>query len=266
MKQAPIAVFDSGLGGLSVLRKLIRQLPNEDFLYFGDSLNAPYGARSTQSIRTLTLEHGSRLIDQGAKALVIACNTATSAAVQELRLRYPEKIIVGIEPALKPAVDRFPGERILVMATDATLREEKFSALMGRFSQLCTIIKCPCPGLVEFVERGERNSPALLQHLQRILSPHLEPLPRAIVLGCTHYPFLTEAIRQTVGPVPELFDGADGTAKECRRRLEEGQLLNREGTGSICLTNSADDPRLIALSHSLLSLPYSADEATSNNI
>ena len=129
-RESPIAVFDSGLGGISVLRELRRQLPQERFLYFGDSANAPYGTRPTEEIRALTLKNAERLFSMGAKALVLACNTATSAAVDELRARYPEKIIIGIEPALKPAVDRHPNGKILVMATEATLRERKFAALM----------------------------------------------------------------------------------------------------------------------------------------
>lgn len=116
----PIAVFDSGLGGLSVLRALRRQMPQERFLYFGDSANAPYGSRPTEEIRALTLRSAERLFRAGAKALVVACNTATSAAIEELRARYPERIIVGIEPALKLAVERHPGGKILVMATEAT--------------------------------------------------------------------------------------------------------------------------------------------------
>ena len=129
MKNRPIAVFDSGLGGISVLRKLVEQMPQEHFLYFGDSKNAPYGSRTTEDIRALTLRNAEALFERGAKALVIACNTATSAAIDALRCYYPERIIIGIEPALKLAVSRHPGGRILVMATEATLREKKFALL-----------------------------------------------------------------------------------------------------------------------------------------
>lgn len=255
MKDRPIAVFDSGLGGISVLRKLVRQLPREDFLYFGDSANAPYGPRPTHQIRALTEKHAETLFSQGAKALVVACNTATSAAIRDLRERWPDRIIVGIEPALKPAVDYFPTGRILVMATDATLREEKFAALMAKFEGECSILKCPCPGLVEFVERGELEGDALLARLQKTLAPYLSPSPDAIVLGCTHYPFLKNAIRRAVGNSPLLLDGADGTAKETKRRLAEAGLLRESGTGTVRLENSLNTPELARLGKKLLSLP-----------
>ena len=168
----PIAVFDSGVGGLSVLRELVAQMPSEQFLYFGDSANAPYGTRQTAEIRSLTLAHAERLFDRGAKALVVACNTATSAAIGELRARWPDRVIIGIEPALKLAVSRHPGGCIGVLATEATLREEKFAALLQRCAENCHILKCPCPELVEFVERGELTGPGL----PRCLPPGRTPL------------------------------------------------------------------------------------------
>lgn len=255
MRNRPIAVFDSGLGGISVLRELIRQMPREDFLYFGDSANAPYGSRSTQEIRALTEQHARNLFDRGAKALVIACNTATSAAVRELREKYPDKIIIGIEPALKPAADAFPGGTLLVMATDATLREAKFDALMTKFQGNCTILKCPCPGLVEFVERGELEGSDLHSRLREILAPYPTEKVDAVVLGCTHYPFLKKAIREVLGERPLLLDGADGTAKETRRRLAEAGLLRTEGAGAVWLESSLPSPRILTLGKTLLQLP-----------
>lgn len=248
-RESPIAVFDSGLGGISVLRELRRQLPQERFLYFGDSANAPYGTRPTEEIRALTLKNAERLFSMGAKALVLACNTATSAAVDELRARYPEKIIIGIEPALKPAVDRHPNGKILVMATEATLRERKFAALMERYGAHCQICKCPCPALVELVERGQTSGDAVEAALRGYLADYLLPPPDAVVLGCTHYPFLRAVVRVVVGEGPELLDGADGTAKETRRRLAAADLL-RSGAGEVRLCNS--DPKMLPLSQRLL--------------
>lgn len=248
-RESPIAVFDSGLGGISVLRELRRQLPQERFLYFGDSANAPYGTRPTEEIRALTLKNAERLFSMGAKALVLACNTATSAAVDELRVRYPEKIIIGIEPALKPAVDRHPNGKILVMATEATLRERKFAALMERYGARCQICKCPCPALVELVERGQTSGDAVEAALRGYLADYLLPPPDAVVLGCTHYPFLRAVVRVVVGEGPELLDGADGTAKETRRRLAAADLL-RSGAGEVRLCNS--DPKMLPLSQRLL--------------
>ncbi len=248
--QQPIAVFDSGLGGISVLRALRTLMPQESFLYYGDSANAPYGCRTTQEIRALTMLHADRLFAGGAKALVLACNTATSAAVDALRLRYPERIVIGIEPALKPALRSFPNGKIIVMATQATLREEKFAALMESCAADCEIHTCPCPELVEFVERGELTGAAVEAVLRQELAAALLPPADAVVLGCTHFPFLSGAIRKVVGAQPRFFDGADGTARETKRRLAEAGLLCTEGSGSVELQNS--NPALLPLSQKLL--------------
>ena len=251
MKNRPIGVFDSGLGGISVLRALVQQLPGEDFLYFGDSANAPYGGRSTEEIRLLTLQCCEMLLERGCKALVLACNTATSAAVTELRRRYPDTIIIGIEPALKLAVQRHPDGKILVLATEATLREKKFAALMARYEQDCEICKCPCPELVAFVERGELEGPALEAVLQSRLGPFLTPKPQAIVLGCTHYPFLSKTISAVVGNETELLDGSEGTAKETARRLREAGLLSDRESGHVCFENSLPSEEILHRAKSL---------------
>lgn len=250
MSDAPIAVFDSGLGGLSVLQALCRELPGENFLYFGDSANAPYGPRPTAQIRALTLKHAQRLFDEGAKALVVACNTATSAAIDELRARWPERIIIGIEPALKLAVKRHPGGTVAVMATEATLREQKFAALMRREGGSCRIVKCPCPELVSFVERGELDGDLLTRVLREELSEALALQPDAAVLGCTHFPFLKRAISAVLGTHAELLDGADGTAKETHRRLALAELLCEGKKGRITIRNS--NPSLLERSERLL--------------
>ena len=252
MKELPIGVFDSGMGGISVLGELLRELPGENFLYFGDSANAPYGSRSTEEIRRLTVDNAQMLFDRGLKALVVACNTATSAAIEDLRSKYPDRVIIGIEPALKPAVTAFPGGKILVMATEATLREKKFAALLQQYESVCEIRKCPCPELVAFVERGELDSPALHEVLVRELSPHLTPLPQAAVLGCTHFPFLKTAIGRVVGPQCVLLDGSQGTARETKRRLKEKNLLSGREEGSVTFRNSSPDPGLQDLARSLL--------------
>ena len=150
-----IGVFDSGVGGISVLRQLKKLLPNERFLYYGDSANAPYGKRPSCEVQVLTLAAVEKMMTYGLKALVIACNTATSVAIRTLREKYHDLIVIGIEPALKPAVDQFPGGKIGVMATDVTLGEEKFNALLQRFADSADIVKIPAPGLVELVESGK---------------------------------------------------------------------------------------------------------------
>lgn len=248
----PIAVFDSGVGGISVLRELTKQLPQEDFLYLGDSANAPYGDKPAEQVRELTLCAFRRLEKHGFKAIVIACNTATSAAIRLLRERYCTMPVIGIEPALKPAVDRHPGGRVVVMATETTLREEKFARLMAQYRDRCDILSLPCPGVMEYVERGELDSPALEDHLRRLLAPVLVPQPDAIVLGCTHYPFLRPVLRRIVGDTTELIDGSAGTARETARQLRAANLENPQEQGSVTFLNTSEDADMIELCKKLL--------------
>lgn len=245
-----IGVFDSGVGGISVLRHLQKLLPNERFLYYGDSANAPYGRRATAQVQALTLAAAEKMLKFGVKALVVACNTATAAAIHALRQTYPELIIVGIEPALKPAVDQFPGGRIGVMATEVTLREEKFDALLRRYENAAAIFKIPAPGLVELVETGRAGSSDAEALLSTILGPYISKLD-ALVLGCTHYPLAAGAIRTVLGPRVVLIDGGEGTARETKRRLEQAGLLH-DGPGEILWQNSAENDEILALCQNLL--------------
>ena len=246
-----IAVFDSGLGGISVLRHLRRLMPGERYLYFGDSANAPYGSRSTAEVRALTLAAAEKLMaEKPLKALVLACNTATAAAVKDLRKKYPDFIVIGIEPALKVAADHYPGGRIGVMATEVTLREEKFDTLLSRFHENCSITKIPMPGLVQLVEAGKTESLEMEALLRNLLAPHIGKLD-AVVLGCTHYPLAAKAIQKVLGERVVLLDGGEGTARETRRRLMKADLLE-EGTGELILKNSGKDPALIARAYDLL--------------
>lgn len=250
-KHSDIAVFDSGVGGVSVLRELRRLMPAERFYYFGDSANAPYGRRSTEEVRALTLAAGRKLlIDRECKALVVACNTATAAAINDLRAAYPDRIIVGIEPALKLACDRHPGGTIGIMATDVTLREKKLAALMERVKQDCTVLRLPSPGIVELVEAGKAEGAEALALMERILGPLVGRLD-ALVLGCTHFPFMRKAMAQVLGNGVELLDGGEGTARETKRRLQEAGLLS-DGHGGLFVENSSDDPGKIALTLELL--------------
>ena len=247
-----IAVFDSGLGGISVLRELVHQMPHEQFLYFGDSVNAPYGSRSTAEVRALTMERVEMLMPRGLKALVVACNTATSAAIEELRRRYPDIVIVGIEPALKLAAEHCPEGRIIVMATEVTLREKKFMRLMEQYGASRDIIPLPCPELVRFVEKGLLDGPEVEDYLRTILPPELCAGAGAIVLGCTHFPFLKTAIRRVAGPEVRFFDGSGGTSAQTRRLLCERGQLRQEGDLRVILENSLGTPEILALSAKLL--------------
>ena len=244
-----IAVFDSGVGGISVLRELIKQMPGENYLYFGDSANAPYGKKSTREVQLLTLKNAQMLFDRNVKALVVACNTATAAAIDLLREAFPDKLILGIEPALKPAVRQFPAGTIGIMATQVTLREEKLSRLLAQFPD-ARVEKIAAPGLVELIEQGRANAPETEDLLRKILSPYKGKLD-GLVLGCTHYPFVKQAISRILGDGTILFDGGEGTARQTRRCLEEQGLLNN-GQGSVIMENSLGTPALLQLSFSLL--------------
>ena len=232
-----------------MLRHLLRYLPGERFLYYGDSANAPYGRRTTAQVQELTLAAAERMMKYGLKALVVACNTATAAAIQALRQTYGNLIVIGIEPALKPAVDQFPGGRIGVMATQVTLREEKFAAQMDRFPGM-HISTIPVPTLVELVEQGHLNDRAVEDLLRPALAPYAGKLD-AVVLGCTHYPFAAKTIGKLLGENTAVLDGGEGTARETKRRLEEAGLLF-QGAGELVLENSTHDPRLLRLSMELL--------------
>lgn len=247
-----IAVFDSGVGGISVLRKLLRVLPNERYLYFGDSANAPYGTRPREEVERLTLAAAEKLMARGVKAFVIACNTATSAAYEALRKKYPDTIVVGIEPALARAAELYPGGTVGVLATPRTLDGDRFRASKDRFENTVRVIPLPAPGLMELVEAEKGDSPQADELLRGILGPYVGKLD-AILLGCTHYPFAQNAISRVMGPDTELLDGAVLTAEETRRALTEHGLLYR-GPGEVVIENSMPGERMISLARRMAGL------------
>lgn len=254
LRTLPIGVMDSGLGGLSVLKEAIRILPEEDFVYYGDSANAPYGTKSTEEIRRLTFNVVDSLIKEGIKALVVACNTATGAAINELRDAYPELPILGIEPAIKPAVICNQGGRIIVMATPMTIKQEKFNELLEIYSDEAEIVPLGCEGLMEFVEYGNFDQKIINGYLQDKLEPVLTENTESIVLGCTHYPFLKRQIKEFLGDRNILLiDGAKGTSSNLKRRLYDADLLRNDGNvGAIKIMNSSDSAEIIEYSRKLL--------------
>ncbi len=235
-RELPVGVFDSGVGGISVLRQLLKILPEERFDYVGDEANAPYGTKSPEMIRALTFRQVEQMRERGIKALVVACNTATSAAIAALRERYPDMPIAGIEPAVKPAAESRDHPTVLVMATPGTVKGRKLQKLMQRFSGKAEIIALGCPGLMEFVERGELSGDGLHAYLRDLFNrwlpeTHGGKCPAdAIVLGCTHYPFVKKAIREVVGEKPDIIDGSLGCAMQMKRLLEQQDLLSRKHT------------------------------------
>ena len=256
-KNLPIGFVDSGLGGLSVLREAIKLMPAEDFIYYGDSLHAPYGVKPREEIKQLTFACVEKLLARGIKGVEVACNTATSAAVRQLRLTYPELPIVGIEPAIKPAVVNGKGGRILVLATPMTIKQDKFRHLLDRYKEQAEIISVPCDGLMEFVEHGDLNGQELDDYFAEKLGDVLTDDTESIVLGCTHYPFLKKELRHFLGDRKiQLLDGSYGTSKELKRRLDEKGLLREENRiGIIEIENSSGKQELIDLSWKLLKLP-----------
>ena len=235
---APIGMFDSGVGGVSVLREAVSLLPHEQFIFYGDTLHAPYGTRPREEVYALSKAVVEDLLARGAKAIVIACNTATSAAAARLRAEYDFPII-GMEPALKPASLLHKDGVVLSLATPGTIAGEKYAMLVSQYGE--GVISLPCPGLMEFAERGEMTGEALHDYLAHLLGPYLQKNVEAIVLGCTHYVFLKNAIAEFFPSVP-LIDGNSGTVRQLARRLAECNLLAPEDAkGGVTLLSSGGE-------------------------
>ncbi|MDU5108921.1 MAG: glutamate racemase [Clostridium sp.] len=254
-KNRPIGFFDSGVGGLSVMREALKIMPNEDYIYFGDSKNAPYGIKSVEEVRELTFRAVEFLLNKGVKGIAVACNTATSAAVADLRKMYPDLPLVGIEPALKPAVESVNDGSILIMATPMTLKEAKFNRLMKKYEDRADIVPVPCPGLMEFIEEGKLHGEEVEQYLLDKVNTYKKGKISSIVLGCTHYPFIEPLLSKIVGEDTVIIDGGLGTAKELKRRLNEKELLtDSTEVGKVEIINSLDKEEIIDLSYRLLEL------------
>ena len=259
LSQNPIGVFDSGVGGISVLRTARILLPGEDFIYYGDTAHAPYGTKPPEEVKGYVLKVADHLMKQGAKAILIACNTATSVAAQTLRASVAIPVI-GMEPALKPAALLRHGGKILVMATPVTLRLPKFQRLMEQYGEGAYPV--PCPGLMEFVERGEWEGEEIRTHLKGLLSPFKDESVDAVVLGCTHYIFLRQLIQSMFPPKTAVLDGNIGTVRQLHRRLAELNLLRmRENGGGVVLQTSGDPNEMIPRMNMLLHLPLDKFDA-----
>lgn len=235
----PVGVFDSGVGGISVLSELVKLMPYENFIYFGDSANAPYGTKPLDKVAELTIHTADMLIAKGCKCLVIACNTATVAAVSRIRNMYPAIPVIGIEPALKPAALDNPGKRILVLATHITLNQSKFLNLMTRYKDLADIFTLEAPGIVEAVEKGLTDSQEFMDYLKNLLHEYIDNPVDAVVLGCTHYPFVKRQILEALQYTPAVYDGGNGTARETLHQLTmHGIVSHSVSKGTIEFLNS----------------------------
>ena len=253
-----VGVFDSGVGGISVLKKLVRTLPHEDFVFFGDSAYAPYGEKTRDQVLERSRAIVDSLLDKGAKAIVIACNTATSVAAATLREEYAEVPIIGVEPALKPATLDAANKRILVMATPVTLRLDKYQQLAERWGAGHEVIDAPCPGLAARIERGDLDNPDVVRLLEQLIGGYRGEVD-AVVLGCTHYPFVANHIRTVLGDV-DLYDGAEGTARQLERKLaERGLLTTSDNVGRVAFESSVDTPAELDLYRFLFDHPIDAE-------
>jgi glutamate racemase len=242
MNSSPIGVFDSGVGGLSLLCELRRLLPNEDFIYYGDRANAPYGAKTHAEILDISKGIFDELIRRGCKAIVVACNTATAVAIEPLRAAYPHLPVIGIEPAVKPA--RLSGcKRVLVLATPVTVSESRFAALLrANSSDGCEFIGVPCRELAYMIE-NDKTPDEIEEYMSTIFAPYREEGFDGIVLGCTHYPFAKDEIKRAAGESVKIFDGSDGTARHTKNLLEElslNSLARKIGTVEFISSDGSD--------------------------
>lgn len=237
----PIGVFDSGVGGLSVLKEIRRLLPCEDIIYYADSVYCPYGIRPPEEIVARSVKICDFLLGQESKALVVACNTASVAGLDIYRRMY-EVPIVGMEPAVKPATAASRNGRVGVLATSVTLSGDRFSSLLERYQNGAEVYSQPCHGLVELVESGRYDSPEALDLLKKYLDPLLDSGVDTIVLGCTHYPFLKESVRTLAGPQIAVIDTGEAVARQVCRVLAGRDMENPGGKSGSEVFHTSGDP------------------------
>ncbi len=250
---AIIGVFDSGVGGLSILDKALRQLPEHDYIYLADSINTPYGEKSSKWIATHSLELCKYLASQGCEAIVVACNTATAEAIQYIRLELKDILIIGVEPGIKPAAMQSVKGIVGVLATEVTLKSDKFNTLLATLPSQCQFIKQPGTGLVPLIETGQANGEETLE----LLAKHLEPIQDAgadtLVLGCTHYPFLRRAIRKLLGDSIILIDTSDAVVRQLKRQLKlQGKSIENNRHGNVTFISSKDEVSLSTMARELM--------------
>jgi glutamate racemase len=226
MSNAPIGVFDSGVGGLSVLRAIHRQFPQENILYFADQAHVPYGPRTLQQVQQFSEAITRYFLIQAAKMVVVACNTASAAALHYLRKQFPDTPFVGMEPAVKPAAENTLSGVVGVLATPATFQGELYASVVERFANGVEIMQNTCPGLVEQIELGNLTGDKTRDILTRALTPMLAAGIDTVVLGCTHYPFVIPLIQEIVGPQVRVIDPAPAIARQVGRLLVQGQMHN----------------------------------------
>ena len=241
MNLNPIGVFDSGVGGLSVLREIRNLMPNEDILYFGDQGHVPYGPRPMEQIQDFSEGITRFLLKERSKIIVVACNTASAAALKYLRQAFPNVQFVGMEPAVKPAAEKTQTGKVGVLATPATFQGALYASVVERFANGVELFQNTCNGLVQQIEKGNLDGEETRKILEGALHPMLEKKIDTVVLGCTHYPFVIPLIEKIVGENVRVIDPAPAVAKQVKRLLEAGEALNqKEQLGSTRFMTSGD--------------------------
>jgi glutamate racemase len=239
----PIGIFDSGVGGLSVLRAIREQMPAENLIYLGDQGHVPYGARPMEEIQKFSEGITRFLLYQGAKLIVVACNTASAAALKTLREKFPEVSFVGMEPAVKPAAEVTQTGKVGVLATPATFQGALYASVVERFGADVELFQHTCPGLVSQIEKGELDTQRTREILEDALLPMMEKNIDTVVLGCTHYPFVIPLIEQIVGENVRVIDPAPSVARQAKRLLEAEGLLNPSSeSGNVEFLTSGNVP------------------------
>lgn len=261
---SPLGVFDSGLGGLSIVRELSRQLPRERIVYFADNQHMPYGPRPLAEVRNFCVAIAGKLIEIPVKLIVVACNTASAASLRHLRLAFPDMPFVGMEPAVKPAAAGTVSGKVGVLATQATFHGELFESVVERFAANVEIIRQPCPGLAEFIERHPPDHPALKPMLERFIHPLLAKGVDRLVLACTHYPLVKDAIVETAGNGVTVIDPSPAIARRARQLLEERNMLAAEGDGGMAFYASGDADAFSASASQILARDIRAEKDAFN--
>lgn len=245
-REGAIGIFDSGIGGLTVTQQIMQALPTERLLYFADSAHLPYGQRSLREVRDFSFAITEALLAKGAKIIVVACNTASGAALHELRQGFPDVPFVGMEPAVKPAAETTRSRVVGVIATPATFQSQVYASVVERFAQDVTVLHQPCPGLVEQIEAGEFDTPRTEQMLRGWLEPMMAKGIDVLVLGCTHYPFVLPLIERITGPEVRVIDPAPAVARQVVRVLQARELQN-SGTGHLTAYTSGPKAAFIEM-------------------
>lgn len=251
----PIGLFDSGVGGLSVLRSIRQELPHQDLIFLADQAHVPYGIRSLEEIQGFAKAITSFLLTQGCRLIVVACNTASAAALKILRQSYPDVPFIGMEPAVKPAAEQTHSRVVGVLATPATFQSRLYASVVKRFGKGVILLQDTCPGLVSQIEKGDLDGPITRHILEQAIQPMLEKGIDMIVLGCTHYPFVIPLIQDIVGDKVRVIDPAPAVAHQTLRMMERHHIqTSSQGSGSLAWFTSAQPDRLASFIKKTLGL------------